>query len=81
MDQNAFGSQESLAAHKIGLTDYEEKDYKQALECERRALADAPGCPLVLWDCAGEPYPIRAAERARPGAVGGLLVLNCWACV
>jgi len=38
---------------RLGLTYYEEKDYKQALECERRALAEAPRCPLVLWDCAG----------------------------
>ena len=38
---------------RLGLTYYEEKDYKQALECERRALAEAPDCPLVLWDYAG----------------------------
>jgi tetratricopeptide (TPR) repeat protein len=38
---------------RLGLTYYEEKDYRHALECERRALAEAPHCPLVLWDYAG----------------------------
>ena len=38
---------------RLGLTYYEEKDYRQALECERRALSEAPNCPLVLWDYAG----------------------------
>jgi hypothetical protein len=27
---------------RLGLTYYEEKDYKRALECELRALAEAP---------------------------------------
>jgi tetratricopeptide (TPR) repeat protein len=32
---------------RLELTYYEEKDYQQALACERRALAEAPKCPLV----------------------------------
>ena len=38
---------------RLGLTYYEEKDYKQALEWSRRAVGEAPNCPLVLWDYAG----------------------------
>jgi tetratricopeptide (TPR) repeat protein len=34
-------------------TYYEEKKYRRALEFVKKALAEAPNCPLVLWDYAG----------------------------
>ena len=37
----------------LGLTYYEEFQYKKALLCSRRAMELAPNCPLVLWDFAG----------------------------
>lgn len=38
---------------RLGLTYYEERRYKQALKYSLRALAEAPNCPLALWDYAG----------------------------
>jgi tetratricopeptide (TPR) repeat protein len=38
---------------RLGLTYYEERRYQRALQYERQALAEAPNCPLVLWDYAG----------------------------
>ena len=38
---------------RLGLTYYELGDYSTALSHEKRALAIAPKCPLVLWDYAG----------------------------
>jgi len=37
----------------LGLTYYEQKKYKKALECSKRAVELQPDCPLVLWDYAG----------------------------
>lgn len=37
---------------RLGMTYYEERKYKKALEIEKRALKLAPRCPLVLWDYA-----------------------------
>jgi tetratricopeptide (TPR) repeat protein len=49
---------------RLGLTYYEEKDYKQALEFARRALAEAPDCPLVLWDYAGSLQMLGRGQNA-----------------
>lgn len=38
---------------RLGLTYYEERNYKKALEIEEEALKLSPNCPLVLWDYAG----------------------------
>jgi len=38
---------------RLGLTYYEEHNYKKALFYETQALRLAPKCPLVLWDYAG----------------------------
>lgn len=38
---------------RLGLTYYEQRDYRRALEYARRALVEAPRCPLVWWDYAG----------------------------
>lgn len=38
---------------RLALTYYEERNYELALEYSERAMALAPNCPLVLWDCAG----------------------------
>ncbi len=49
---------------RLGLTYYEERKYKKALECEERALAIAPRCPLVLWDYAGSLQMLERYEEA-----------------
>jgi tetratricopeptide (TPR) repeat protein len=38
---------------RMSTTYYEERDYESALEWSDRAFAEAPNCPLVLWDRAG----------------------------
>jgi tetratricopeptide (TPR) repeat protein len=38
---------------RLGLTYYEQKQYKRALTYSKKAYAIAPKCPLVLWDYAG----------------------------
>ena len=38
---------------RLGLTFYEEKEYKRALHYSEKAKKLAPNCPLVLWDYAG----------------------------
>lgn len=38
---------------RLGLTHYEQFNYRNALEIQEKALAIAPNCPLVLWDYAG----------------------------
>jgi tetratricopeptide (TPR) repeat protein len=38
---------------RLALTYYEERQYKRALRYVEKALAEAPRCPLVLWDHAG----------------------------
>jgi tetratricopeptide (TPR) repeat protein len=38
---------------RLGLTYYEEHEYKTALAYEEAAMKLAPQCPLVLWDYAG----------------------------
>jgi len=38
---------------RLGLTYYEEYDYKRALALEQKAHKLAPRCPLVSWDLAG----------------------------
>jgi tetratricopeptide (TPR) repeat protein len=45
---------------RLGLTHYEERNYKKALEIEEKAVKLAPNCPLVLWDFAGS---LQALER------------------
>jgi len=49
---------------RLGLTYYEERRYKQALEYQRLALAEAPNCPLVLWDYAGSLEMLDQAQAA-----------------
>ena len=38
---------------RLGLTYYEQRQYKRALHYSEKALNLAPTCPLVLWDYAG----------------------------
>src|SRR5687768_1235920 len=38
---------------RLGLTHYEERNYRKALLYDTQALELAPNCPLVLWDYAG----------------------------
>ena len=38
---------------RLGLTYYEQQQYKRALQYERKALQMEPYCPLVVWDYAG----------------------------
>jgi tetratricopeptide (TPR) repeat protein len=38
---------------RMGLTYYEQRQYRRALGYERRAMRIAPRCPLVMWDYAG----------------------------
>jgi hypothetical protein len=38
---------------RISLTYYEQRLYSDALKYSMRAFAEAPECPLVLWDYAG----------------------------
>jgi len=38
---------------RLGLTYYEEHNYKKALFYDTQAMELAPNCPLVLWDYAG----------------------------
>ena len=38
---------------RLGLTYYEQRRYRKALEVARQAYRLAPRCPLVLWDYAG----------------------------
>lgn len=38
---------------RLGLTYYEQKQYKRALHYEAKALQIEPYCPLVIWDYAG----------------------------
>lgn len=37
---------------RLGLTYYEQRQYKRAFKYSKKALALAPDCPLVLWDYA-----------------------------
>jgi tetratricopeptide (TPR) repeat protein len=38
---------------RLGLTYYEQGQYKRALQYSEKALTIAPDCPLVLWEYAG----------------------------
>lgn len=38
---------------RLGLTYYEQRQYKRSLHYSEKALSLAPNCPLVLWDYAG----------------------------
>ena len=38
---------------RLGLTYYEQKQYRRALQYELKALQIEPYCPLVVWDYAG----------------------------
>src|SRR5713226_1420458 len=33
----------------LGLTYHEEQEYEKAVQCSKRAVQLAPGCPLALW--------------------------------
>jgi hypothetical protein len=49
---------------RLGLTYYEERRYKQALKYSLLALAEAPNCPLALWDYAGSLEMLDQTEAA-----------------
>jgi tetratricopeptide (TPR) repeat protein len=49
---------------RLGLTYYEQRRYKQALRYELLALAEAPHCPLALWDYAGSLEMLDQTEAA-----------------
>jgi tetratricopeptide (TPR) repeat protein len=38
---------------RLGLTYYEQRQYRKALLLHRKAMRIAPRCPLVIWDYAG----------------------------
>lgn len=49
---------------RLGLTYYEQRNYKKALEIEEQAIKLAPNCPLVLWDFAGALQALERHEEA-----------------
>src|SRR5512146_1689372 len=49
---------------RLGLTYYEQKQYKRALRYSEKALSLAPHCPLVLWDYAGSLDMLQRSEEA-----------------
>ena len=49
---------------RLGLTYYEERKYKKALEFSKKAFKIAPKCPLVLWDYAGSLQMLDQHEKA-----------------
>lgn len=49
---------------RLGLTYYEQRNYKKALEIEEKAIKLAPNCPLVLWDYAGSLQALERHEEA-----------------
>lgn len=48
----------------LGLTYYEQRQYRRALAYSERALALAPRCPLVLWDYAGCLHMLNREQEA-----------------
>ena len=49
---------------RLGLTYYEERQYKRALRYSEKAFSIAPKCPLVLWDYAGCLEMLERTEEA-----------------
>lgn len=49
---------------RLGLTYYEQKQYRRSLYYTEKALAIAPDCPLVLWDYAGCLDMLKRTEEA-----------------
>jgi tetratricopeptide (TPR) repeat protein len=49
---------------RLALTYYEQYDYKRALQISAQALAQAPRCPLALWDYAGALDMLQRHEEA-----------------
>jgi tetratricopeptide (TPR) repeat protein len=49
---------------RLGLTYYEQRNYKKALEIEEEAYKLSPNCPLVLWDYAGTLQMLGRHEEA-----------------
>jgi tetratricopeptide (TPR) repeat protein len=49
---------------RLGLTYYEQRNYKKALEIEEKAYEMSPNCPLVLWDYAGSLQMLGCHEDA-----------------
>jgi tetratricopeptide (TPR) repeat protein len=49
---------------RLGLTYYEQHNYKKARETEEKAIKLAPKCPLVLWDYAGSLQALDLHEEA-----------------
>jgi tetratricopeptide (TPR) repeat protein len=57
---------------QLGNTYYEERKYKQALKYAEMALAQAPGCPLILWDYANA-LDMLGRKQEAIGVYGDLL--------
>lgn len=49
---------------RLGLTYYEQRQYKRALQYVKKAMALSPKCPLVLWDYAGCLHMLDRHEEA-----------------
>ena len=49
---------------RLALTYYEQYDYRRALQISEQAFAQAPRCPLVLWDYAGALEMLQRHEEA-----------------
>lgn len=49
---------------RLGLTYYEQRNYKKALEIHEQAFSYNPKCPLVLWDYAGTLQMLEEHKKA-----------------
>ncbi len=49
---------------RLGLTYYEQRQYKRSLHYSEKALSISPHCPLVLWDYAGSLDMLQRTEEA-----------------
>jgi tetratricopeptide (TPR) repeat protein len=51
---------------QLGVTHYEERDYREALRLFRDSLEIVPDCPLTLWNLAGVLDTLGHSDRAIP---------------
>ena len=49
---------------RLGLTYYEQRQYRRALHYSEKAVSLAPSCPLVLWDYAGDLDMLERTDEA-----------------
>ena len=49
---------------RLGLTYYEERKYREALNYHLQALEKMPNCPLALWDYAGALEMLERTQQA-----------------